>query len=69
MEKCGLVSLAVRKREKMPCIGISSLSNPIAKSLFPPNPSIDCHNVRIREKFEVKSTRTEHYRKSTIPHI
>ena len=37
--------------------------------MFPPNPTVDTHNIRDREKFLVNKSASETYRKSAIPDL
>ena len=69
LEMCGIDSLHMRREHRSLQIALKCTKHLLNQKLFPLNPSIDTHEVRNREKYKVNGSRTEDYRKSTIPFL
>ena len=69
LEMCGLNSLHTRREHRSLLFAIKCTKHKTNKSMFSLNPSKDTHLVRKREKFMVNVSRTESYKKSTIPYL
>jgi hypothetical protein len=69
LEMCGLESLQTRRENRSLKFALKSASHETASSMFPRNPSTDAHQIRYREKYQVNKSRTESYKKSSIPYL
>ena len=69
LEMCGIDSLHMRREHRSLQFALKCTKHLLNQKLFPLNPSIDTHEVRNREKYKVNGSRTEDYRKSTIPFL
>ena len=69
LEMCGIDSLHMRREHRSLQFALKCTKHQLNQKLFPLNPSIDTHEVRNREKYKVNGSRTEDYRKSTIPFL
>jgi hypothetical protein len=69
LEMSGLESLHMRRTNRSLKFALKCASHPTASTMFPPNPTLDTHDVRYRERFEVNKSRTETYKKSAIPYL
>ena len=69
LEMCGLRTLYMRREEKGLKFALKCTTHMTNKTMFPLNKTKDTHEIRQRETYSVNKSRTETYKRSTIPYL